>query len=142
MAFYPYIVDRALVRARYRCEACGRKWLDLKDVFGDTPLRGHSSISMHAIRNSMTGLYRATSVPSGLERMKRRILQPNAFYFQQIVRDDDAYMLCPECHVRVHDIARFYSNNQTKTGDGRNAIPHVLEMVTLEFIDREGEWNV
>jgi DNA-directed RNA polymerase subunit RPC12/RpoP len=141
MAFYPYIVSRALVRAQYRCEACGREWLDLKDIFGDTPLHGHSSISLHAIRNQKTGLYRATSVPPGLERMKGRVLKPDKYYFQKYGRSDDAYMLCPECHLRVHELERIYSSTRIKTGDGKNPIPYYLELITLEFIDRKGEWN-
>ncbi len=139
--YQPSVIDKALVAANYCCQACKRFWHDLKPLYGEMPLRGHSSTTMHAVRDERTGLYKITSTPEGLNRMKGRILRPNAFYFQQIERETDAFMLCPRCHLRVHAIATFYSNFQGKTGNGKNAIPHVLEMVTWEFADRKGIWN-
>ena len=140
MAYYDYIVKRALIRAGYRCEACGRYWYELDYGEGVVPLHIHSAISFHVVRNKKTGLYRATSVPPAHKKMKGRILKPNKYIIQRLGRDDDGYCLCLECHRKVHAIATDLTNGRFTTGDSKNAIPYVLEMVTISFILNRGVW--
>lgn len=141
LAFNSSVTERALTRAGYRCEACGGYWHDLKRSEKDTPLYAHSAISFHIVKNKKTGLYRATSTPTGHERMQGRIIRPNAFLVQRLNRDDDAYCLCYDCHPMVHRIASEITNNKFRTGNGKNAIPHVLENVTICFVLNKGNWT-
>lgn len=140
MAFNSSVLDLALYRAKYRCEACGKSWYSLQNEYGKTPLRGHSATSLHVVRSAKTGLYRATSVPIGHEKMAGRILRPNTFLVQKLGRDDDAYCLCPRCHTTVHSIATRITNMKQTTGVTKNAIPHVLENVTISFVLNSGKW--
>lgn len=140
MAYYYYIAENVILRSGYRCDACGGYWHDLKRSESDTPLHAHSATTFHVLRNKRTGFYKATSVPVGHERMQGRILRPNTFLIQKLERDDDAYCLCYLCHQMVHDIATDLTNARFTTGDTKNAIPYLLEMVTISFVLNNGQW--
>jgi hypothetical protein len=142
MAFSSYVSDRALVRAGDRCESCGRYWHEIDHAINDSPIDSHSASSFHVVRNKKTGLYRATSVPPGHEIMQGRILPPHAFIIQKMGREDDAFCLCQECHQLVHRLANMLSAGKKTSGNTKNAIPHILEWVTLWFVLGNVEWTL
>lgn len=140
MGFDLTVKNRALLRAKYRCEACGRHWYDLKAEFGDTPLRGHSGSTLHIVENKQ-GLYVATSVPDSHWVLKGKPMAKDAFIVQRLNRGDDAFCLCPTCHAEVHRIAFNLSREKlSRMTDSKNAIPFVLEEVTIGFILGRGKW--
>ncbi len=142
MAYYSYIVDRALVRARYRCEACGKHWSDFPKVMGDAPIDLHSADTFHLLMQK-NGFYKVTSPPKGHEQMKGRLLRPEMFQVYTVMnkRPDDAFCLCARCHITVHDMAEVMSKDILGDDkDRKNAIPSVLEYVTIMYVLSGGKW--
>lgn len=136
--------QRALIRSRFKCEACGRHWCDLPQIEGDAPIDAHSSYSFHLVMDEETGLYRATSVPYAFRRLKGRLYDPRLFrvYHEFDERRDDAFSLCTDCHKRVHAIAREWTKRLLgPKREFRNEIPNVLEYVTVEYVKSGAKWT-
>ena len=135
---------RALIRSRYKCEACGKHWCDLPQVEGDAPIDAHSAYSFHFVMDDKTGLYKATSVPFAFRRLKDRLYNPMLFrvYAEFNQRPDDAFSLCTKCHIKVHAIAREWTKRLLgPRRKFRNEIPNVLEYVTVEYVKSAGLWT-
>ncbi len=141
MAFDADIVEKALIDVGYKCEACGKYWHEFDRNPKHAPLHGHSETTLHIVRDEKTGLYWATAVPPGHEKLLKKPIAPQAFIFQRLGRGSDIRILCHLCHQRVHDIAKAIKNGRNTTGDAKNAIPAVLEMVTVAFILNRGVWT-
>lgn len=120
----PKIVVRALLRARYLCECCGKPvyW----EVGRDRPLAEiHSCTTLHLTeRIDRPGYYQSTSPTENHAILKNRYLFGGNFIFPEYRRSDDAFCLCLECHDLIHSLAKHDL-------DGKNAIPAELEKLTL-----------
>lgn len=142
MAFKGIVTDRALLRADYRCEACGVHWLDFDPVSGDAPIDLHSSTTLHIVKQE-NGLYVATSTPDGHKVLKNRVLRVDGYYFYQYMemRPDDAFCLCNRCHLKVHAWARKWSKDFLGSAkDRNNDVPFILDYVTVMYVLNKGRW--
>ncbi|OGD84023.1 hypothetical protein A2572_00660 [Candidatus Collierbacteria bacterium RIFOXYD1_FULL_40_9] len=144
MAYYSYVVDRALIRARYRCEVCDAHWTDFPKVPGDAPIDVHSATSYHLMMFRKTGLFKSISPPRGHSRMKGKLYRPSAFMFYQYFPDrlDDAFCFCNSCHLTVHDKAE--AESLVFLGgvkELKNDVPTILEYVTVMSVLTKGKWT-
>lgn len=128
MAFSEKVVTRALLRARWVCEACGK------------PIRLRSEAEMHSANTLHLDLdpgdqyrYIVTSPPPNHEVMRGKTLPVFGFRVYALGRPDDAFCLCLSCHDLVHMLA------DSRMPGGRNAIPNVLEDVTIRFVATRGK---
>lgn len=138
------IVDRALSRARYKCEACGKHWDDLDDGSGGVFLFAHSSTTFHLIWIKSKKMYKSTCVPEGHERVKGRFFKPeNVLVYKYMnKREDDAFCLCKKCHVKVHEIAEKLSvAHLGGNKDRKNAVPSILEWVSVMYVLKKTKWT-
>lgn len=148
MVFAVNVVRDALIRARYKCEACGANWYDLPKTPGDAPIDAHSANSLHLVFDIEKQMYRATSVPKALSALKNRYFRPEAFRVYTLFdkRPDDAFCLCDKCHRKVHAIAREWTRRLLRAGQGgrldyKNEIPNVLEYVTVMYVLNKTKWT-
>ncbi len=142
MAFNDKLVQLALIRAKYACEACGKDWYDLFKSPKDSPIDLHSATSLHLIRIPETVFFEVTSQPAGLVTMKNRPIKAESFlFYKEFGRDDDGFCLCNKCHRMVHYIAEIESRKRIKNKNLKNAIPSVLDEVTVMYILSNGIWR-
>lgn len=149
MPYEPDIVDRALVRARYRCQACGVHWSDFPKVEGDHPIDAHSSLTFHVNRLE-NGLYLASSVPHQYRNLKGRELKLKDYLTGKFGYEDDAFCLCGRsvdgikgggCHHRVHSIAMALTKLKYPGYSWKHPAPKILEEVTFRFVESGGKWT-
>lgn len=148
MAYELHIADRALVRARYRCQACGVHWSDFPKVEGDHPIDAHSALTFHVFRQD-NGLYIASSVPNEYRSLKDRELKLKDYLTGRFGREDDAFCLCGRsidgvkgggCHHKVHAIAMALTKQKYPGYAWKHAAPKILEYVTFKFVESGGKW--
>ena len=127
MPFRENVITRALLRARWMCEACG------KPIRVRAEAEIHSADTLHLdLHPVRPDRYVVTSPPPNHETMRGKSLPVFGFRVYALGRPDDAFCLCLSCHDKVHALADF-----RMTG-GRNAIPNVLEEVTIMFVATRG----
>ncbi len=142
MAFMSKLVEMALIRAKYACEACGADWYDLYKGLNDSPIDVHSATSLHLVRIPNTDYFEVTSHPAGIKLLKGRpVNQRNFLFYEEFGGDDDGFCLCNRCHKMVHVIAESESRKKIRNKDLRNAIPSVLDEVTVKYILSGGIWR-
>lgn len=136
------LIKLALIRAKYACEACKKDWYDLFKSPKDSPIDLHSATSLHLIRVPDTVYFEVTSHPKGMKLMKGKLLRQDAFlFYKEFGGDDDGFCLCNKCHRIVHAIAESESRKKIKNKNLKNAIPSVLDEVTVRYILSNGVWR-
>lgn len=132
MGFDPKYADIVMVRARWRCEACGVPvyWAKGEPRLG----MAHSANTLHLVLDpDRSDRYIVTSTPYNHRNMLNKRLPVFGFRVWALGRPDDGFCLCLLCHLKVHALA------DSKMPGGRNAIPNVLEEVTIMFVATRGK---
>lgn len=133
---FPVLIHAAL-RARYRCEVCRRDVSEVEESQTTASFEIHSLTSLHlvVVRESRN-LCIVTDPPSRFEVLRGRLLPIRMFKIFQYRRLDDGFCLCHKCHRKIHQVALKETKRKVPDFTGRNAIPTVLEMVSLYYIQR------
>ena len=103
MSFSPAMTITIALRAKYRCEICGKDVSKVEPGQISSSFEAHSMYGAHLKKTKDCGPneYVATSMPKGY---KRKSGESNIVYAYLILDDraDDGVCLCKECHDRVH----------------------------------------
>ena len=137
MGFTLDVMILAAERVAYLCEVCGTDTSRLQPGQTSASFEIHSATSLHLVRSSRyPDMCVVTSPPPDFKKMRGRLLPAAMFrVFDDPERDDDAFCLCLSCHDEIHKRAQVMTRVRVK-GSGKNAIPALLESVTLFFVRR------
>ena len=143
MPFSKGVFMRAVERAGFRCEKCGKDVSKVEKTATQSPCDIHSVTGLHLVRHKkQPSACIVTSPPASMMILRGRMLPVYGFVVFSLGRDDDGFCLCQDCHNEVHTLALSITKDMLPSHTGMNSSPAVLELVSLTLIMKKSTPHV